>query len=277
MTLPFNLQLAQIGGMIRYEFFMQWRRKTMLILLFPLMLVSGLFVLTGGVQADSLRAALTAAGATPAEIRQAITSSMMGFTWIAFMLTLVCAAPLGAADSIPKDRQLGVRELLDSLPLSSLAYLLGKLIAMWAAVLVAIALYGVLTAIVCWLVVSSYDVLTYLAMWLLVGGSIGLVHPGIATLLAAGQSSRRAAVLVGLVMVIATGLMFASSLALDIKVWDYFNPTRPILTKYFFLNGLSPAPLVTIGDVGLSIGAAFLELFAVAVVAWWWLRRQRDM
>lgn len=277
MTIPSNHQLAQLGGMIRYEFLMGWRRKTMLVLLFPLLLIAGLFVLTGGVQADGLRANMALGGSTPAEIEQTITLSLMGGTWIAFALVLIYLAPFGAADSIPNDRLFGVRELLDSLPLSSRVYLAGKLLGMWAGLLVALVFYGVITVIVCRIAIGSYDILAYLGMWLFIGATVGLVHSGLMLLLAAGQSTRRGAVIVGVAITIGTLLVVGDSFNLETRFLDYFNPSQALLTKYYLFNMASKVTIVSNSDFLLTIGAAFLELAVVAVGVWWWMHRQRDM
>ncbi len=51
------------------------------------------------------------------------------------LMLLILAMPIIVADTIPKDRQFLVRELLHSLPMSSGVYLIGKLLGVWILIL----------------------------------------------------------------------------------------------------------------------------------------------
>jgi len=117
---------------------------------------------------------------------------------------LVIMVPPVMADTIPRDCQLGVRELLDSLPLSSGIYVAGKLVGAWASLLLGWAGFGVGVGLAWLPILGSFYLGPYLDTWLIGVLPLTLYTVAVSVLLPAGQPTRRRAVLVsGFFMAIA--------------------------------------------------------------------------
>lgn len=271
-----NTQLAQLAGMIRYEFLMQWRRKTMIVVLAPLLLMFVFFALLSAEQVRSQAQNAITSGLSATEVQRALTLTLIPAVWAVLHIMIILVTPIAVSDTIPKDRQLGMRELLDTVPLSSGVYVAGKLLSMWLVLLAGLGGVAVLTGLL-WLVVfGSYDVATYAAVWAFLAAPLALANPGIAMLLAAGQPNRRRAVTVGFIVTVLT--IFTLQIGQSLTIWDYLSPFRPVLFKYWIQGGASRLGMqpVAQGDVYLSVAAAIVEVVLVAVGTWVFLRRQRD-
>ena len=273
-----SLTWAQLLGMVRYEFKMHWRRRTLAVLLLAFMSITivSLLIFLGSVQQFGSRAE---AAFTPYVSAYAVLAA-----WMPLSVGLALVLPVMVADTIPLDRQYGVRALLDSLPLPRAVYLAGKLFGLWAALL--ISLFGTLaiTALVWRVSVGAFDARPYLEMGVVGAGALALMNGGLGLLAAVGQPSRRRAI----VLLIALLAVFLLALPTFMDNWDLrqtynsqiLNPIRmPIINRYFFgiqiEAGLSvenpvlnPAPEL----VRDTVLAGFAQVALVWLLAWAWLR-----
>jgi hypothetical protein len=140
------------------------------------------------------------------------------------------------ADTIPKDRQLGVSELLDSLPLSLGVYLAGKLFSLWLNLLLSLGLAALLTGLAWRFLVGPFNLSLFFDLWGVGAAGLLLINAGTSLLLAAGQPTSRRAIFVGgaYTFLCLVGLGFTFSL--NITLWRWFNPARPAVMLYYTLG-----------------------------------------
>jgi cytochrome b561 len=132
--------LAQIWGMVRYELRMQWRRRGLLV--FIAVLCVAVFLLGIAIRYwDSEDDSVPVSELVPdpvlagrIERMQATVAALIGVVAPVFMF-LIMGLAIVVADVVPRDRDLAVRGLLDSLPWGYGVYLVGKLLSVWGGVL----------------------------------------------------------------------------------------------------------------------------------------------
>jgi ABC-type transport system involved in multi-copper enzyme maturation permease subunit len=262
--------LTQLGGMLRYEFLLQWRRRTMLIMTLPIVVVSSIMPLfTGGFMRNT-GAAQIASGLSAGEVQRQLAQAILPTIAPSLYVILILLMPVVVSDVIPKDRQHGTRELLDSLPLPIGVYLIGKLLSMCLIVWASLGITMIVIGAMWWFSSGPYDLGIYLGMWVIVVAPLTLINPGVGLLIAAGQPNRRRGVIVSSIFTMAC-VYLVINLNSQITFWDVLNPGRPILMAYYFgvdAYGFSPSW----GDVLLSIGAGLLEVGLVGSGAWLWIR-----
>ena len=159
------MSLTQLGAMIRYEFLLQWRRTALPALIAGLIItpIIGAFIAQGDFQ--GYKTAVANGTLAPDIARAEITAAMILVMWLGSVLMAMIMIPLLVADTIPKDRQVGVRELLDSLPLSPGLYLTGKLLSLWLSLLVSLGAAAAISGLVWWLMIGPFEVITFLELW----------------------------------------------------------------------------------------------------------------
>ncbi len=254
--------ISQVGGIAYYEFRMLWRERALLVITLALLVMSLLIswiTLSEIVQRnDSAFDVLIDAELSIAQIIVFVTWGPVGAS-LAFLL------PIFMADVIPKDQQLGVRELLDALPVSRRSYLIGKVLGGWLAVCSSLLALMLTIAALWWLRVGVFDLRTYLDMWLWGALPLVIINGGLGMLIPAAQPTRRRAIL--LMIAVSIGLLFGGMGNLE------SNPVMliraPVL--FYFLNV----------DVAISqqlfwqtIVIGVVQLIIVAVAMWGWLRWQ---
>jgi len=299
---PWLSGLRQLAAMIHFEFLLQWRRRGMTSVIVGLV-ATPLFV------AALTRSQLAASGAASLEpesstFQMALAQMQFG-AWMGSALVLTLLLPILVADTVPRDRQWGIRELLNSLPITSSTYLGGKLLSLWASLLVGLGAAGVVTALVWRLVIGPYDLSIFLRLWLVGVVPLALINSGLSMLLAAGQPTTRRAILIGVAFVLvcivgqAVGLsLFADRVVLSVRenvqpgysvgdlLWSAMDPGRIALSLYFVIvqpgNALGvPSNLVqavrntvSFDKVWLSIGGGAVQLALIWLVVLWWMRCQ---
>ncbi len=276
MTQRRNLQrqLAQIAAMILVEFRMQWRRRALLVITLAMLLIAVTPILL-------LRHEMAANAELASQAGELSASSVVSFLFIPIGAVLAMVVPFVMADVIPKDKQLGISDLLYSTPLTSGAYLWGKLLGSWLSVLSSLLIVIVPTGVLWRLLIGSFDLWTFSEPWIVGGMSMTIINVGLAVLLTTGQpDSRRAISVVVLVFILLPALT-----GFDPRGnWlDSFNPLRPGLF-FAYTDTLKPDP----GNMSLGVGNPNIELLSVEttiftgvvqlglvwIVAWQWLRRQ---
>ena len=253
---PYSLMLTQLLAIIRYEFLLQWRRVALPMVVIGLMVTPVLGAVIAWDDFHGYRQAIAEGTLAVEVVKAEITTAMLPVMWLGALLITVLLVPLVVSDTIPKDRQLGVRELLDTLPLFPAIYLTGKLLSLWSSLLAGVTLAAFIAGLVWWLAIGPFSLGLFLHLWFIGALGLSLINGGTSLLLAAGQpSSRRALLVVGLYVLlclIGTGFIF------DIEAgwWRWLNPARPMVVLYYWF-GFPGA--VTGSDDWTRAGVAYFQ------------------
>ena len=276
--------------MLRYEFLMQWRRPALVAVVGGLVCTPLFGWLISGEQFAGQSAAVAAGTLSAEAARAAITAEVIPFVWLGAWMVLMLLVPIVVADTVPKDRQFGVRELLDSLPLATGTYLGGKLLSLWASLLAGIVLAMLIAGGAWQFGVGAFNWDIFIELWLIGAAGLALVNSGLSMLLAVGQPSNRRAVLVGVGFTAASLAMIGLAFILPGTFWRVMNLSRPALSLYYFLGWpgadfwIDPtegvvkwiATYASREEAWLSIGVGLLQVAVVYALAWWWMRRRAD-
>jgi hypothetical protein len=251
--------------MTAYEFRMQWRRRSLVVLVIALaVMVVASILLMGNRNNQALQA------------RDAITFTVVFATWAPAGIALAFILPVLLADAIPLDNQYGVSELLNSLPLPQPIYLIGKVLGACAATLSGIGIVLFAAAVGWRWQLGAYDLRRYLEMCIVGAAAIVILNGGLAVLASAGFPSRRRAILLtAIVPILFLGVSFNTA-----SIWSYLSPIRGLIIMYFFSSpsaDIYVAPIqVNTPQVLLTIAVGFVELFVAWLLAWGWLRWQEN-
>jgi len=128
------------------------------------------------------------------------SASSLAMVWMGFPALALGVLPIVAAPAVPSDRQLGVSELLRSMPLSGGIYLAGKVLGTAAAVLLTSVIGLIVHLSVHLIVVGPFDVGLYLELALWGGMPLLLWASAIGVVAVCGAQTRRAAVLIGVLV-----------------------------------------------------------------------------
>ncbi|MCB0180207.1 MAG: alpha/beta fold hydrolase [Anaerolineae bacterium] len=233
---PRLLALHQLAGMIRYECLMQWRRVALPTLGLALMLPSLLGAFFARDKFDDYNTAVLTGSRSLEAVTATITAEIVTVTWLGTVLVLLLMLPLVVADTVPRDQQLDLRELLESLSLGPGWYLTGKVLSLWLNLFIGLGLAALLLGGVWQLLVGPFDAAIYAELWLMGIIPLALINAGLACLLAAWQPSSQRAMLVGggftLLCLVGGGLAFVTYGTF----WDWLNPARPALLLYYMIG-----------------------------------------
>ena len=267
---------TQLSAMVRYEFLMYWRRRTFVAVLLPFLALSLLFAWSlRDVLIENQSTWLTA-GMSLQQIREQLSIVMLPAIWPVLQVFLVIIFPVVVAEAIPRDRHLGVRDLLDATPLSIGTYLTGKVLSTFITLLVSTTVILILVACAWWVLVGPFDLGMYLGMWTVGVVPLTLFNSSLAILLAVGQPNRKQGAVVGITLAVVTILMlFGGLIGKTTSILDYFNVGHNLFFKYYLLNkgaeSLHMMP-VTGTDIAFTLVGGFVEVLAAGMIAWWWLR-----
>jgi ABC-type transport system involved in multi-copper enzyme maturation permease subunit len=267
-------QLLRIAAITRNEFRMQWRRRALLVITLAMLLVALVPVLM-------LKSELVAGQELSSKAKNISTGGVVSFVFIPVGAVLAMVLPFVMADTIPKDQQLGVRELLDSTPLSPGAYLMGKILGSWLSVLSSLLAVILPVGIAWWWLIGEFDV-TYIEPWIAGMLPMMVINIGLAVLLTAGQPDSRRAIPI----IVAFFVLLPALLGFDPGGdWrDALSPLRPGLF-FYYTDTLRPNPSQLSLEAGTSSAQASLlsvevtiltglaQLTLVWLVIWRWMRR----
>lgn len=255
------MAIHQLMGMMRYEVLLHWRRpliRYFLALVTLAILTSGLPYLPENPDARTL------------------TSAVVASIWGALVFLLMFVLPILMADAIPMDKQIGVRELLDALPMKSSTYFTGKLFGAWGGVVIGMMVMMVAGAVIAWSKAEGYILSGYVEMWVVGGFSLALINSGLSLLLNAGQPTRRRAIFatVGFLVVLFLLRDMTGSTFLNIV-----NPLRlPLLNYYLNLYSEQTYNIIiayspySASIVFFTIAAGFVQVGLVWLGALGWMR-----
>ena len=204
--------MMKLSTMVRYEVLMAWRRRSLPILWILLLAgVIGFALLVNNVNRESpvmdqaIQASASDANALPwtqgVDLVVAMHTLALINVLIAGMVFYMVGVTLLLGEVIPLDRQFKVRELLDTLPISRAMYLGGKVLSAWAGLLLGIVAIGVICALALRLIFGAYDVRVFVVLWVSLLVPQTLIAALLSVLCASFVSSRRSAVLIGLLVV----------------------------------------------------------------------------
>lgn len=270
-----SLSIKQIMAIARYELLLQWRRRTLLVII--LSFVAMLTVFTAILPADNV--GWVQENMTPAQVTAVI---LFGFAPIAISI-IILTIPSAMAEAIPKDQQWHMAELFGSLPVSTGSYLSGKLLGVWLTVALVLSGATLFQAILGWLFIGRPDLLALAKFSLLATIPAGLVLATWAALLASRQPNRRRATLIGAAItgvglfMLPTNIMqqergwaqafdfgawFTSAMFQLNKQMQTAGMVNEVLTQYWNANDAFIAQT-------LVAGAGQIALLFVATWGWW--------
>ncbi len=257
-----KLKLMQITHIARYEVQLHWRGRALLVMMLAILVMNGITALVMSQSSDSMPPGLV------------INHSAMA--WATIGVTLAFLLPVIISDTVPKDRQFGVRELLDTLPVSRGVVLLGKLLGVYAAVLSGLAVIMLITGALDLLLFGEVNVSSFLEIWLVGTTGMVILNGGLGVLLPATQPNRRRAVVLVIAVLILSFALSGSGFESG-SMDTYFNPIRPSIIMYYLTGvagtfGGSAVSQFTREDVWLSIGAGLVELVVIGLAVWGWSR-----
>jgi hypothetical protein len=266
---------AQLRGMAWYEFRMHWRRRGLLVITLAMTVMLGfsMIVLSDGIRhPDNI---------APELYRQVLTATIIFSTWAPIGITLAVVLPVMVADTIPLDRQHGMRDLLDSTPLSPGVYLMGKLLGVWASVLAGMGAVMVLSGIAWWILGGPFNIGSYFEMWIVGVAGIAILNSGLGVLVCATQPNRRRAILLSVVLVFLSITFLSGSLQGN-DFLGIASPLRGAIISYYLFNVrqsistemIAPAMLTSTNAVLLTIIVGALELAAGWALMTGWMRRR---
>jgi hypothetical protein len=181
---------------------------------------------------------------------------------------VVLFLPLMLAELIPLDRQQGVREVIDALPLSPHVYLAGKLVGGWGVTAAGLLLAGVVSGALSWMRHGPFHVGTVAGYWLVGLLPLALFAAQMGVMLPARQPNRRRAIPVALIGVIAS---LAAIVVLPAGTYLYATAIRlgAALEPERFADPYVQAVLPSVPGVCSWSNLARIGLVALAMVAVW--------
>lgn len=203
--------MNKLGAIARYEILMAWRRRSLPIL-WILLLVGvvtfGLLVANVNREQPVMESAIeqsatvdVPAWAQGIDVVESTHTIALINILIAGMVFYTIGVTLLMGEVIPLDSQFKVRELLDTLPVSRAAYLGGKLLGTWGGLLLGTLIVGAVCAVALWVIVGVYDLRVFIALWVAMLIPTSLIASAMSVLLSSFVRSRRAAVIVGLLII----------------------------------------------------------------------------
>ncbi len=268
-----NIQTAQLGGMLRNELRMQWRRGSLRTLVFMLAVTPIAFSLMLVQLPDDMRAAI-GAGRVSAEQLQVFRtgSALITVSFVALVLGMMLTVIV--ADTIAIDRHYGMSEMLGSLPLTPGAYLAGKLFSVWGPLLALLIASGILTGAVVWLSQGSFEVGQIVGFWLATMLPFGLFASALSMLWAARQPTRRRAALVGFALV---PICSAVSMALVLEIMIVVSVRTTVALSTLELSAAPDYPDL-LAPAHLAKLAAMLGSVALSwLFVWWRMQKQEQI
>lgn len=275
-----KLRWVQLRGIICYEALIQWRRRGVLVLSIILAAILILIQLGVGQMGRRLAAEFAAEGMeiTDEVTRAQGTLGMTYYTWPVVLMVMILAVPVIVADTFSRDRQVGISELLRSMPVNPDTWLNGKLLGGWAGLLGGLAGVMILSGCMGRLLIGPYSIKTVIRLWGIGILSLALFSSGMSMLLAAGQPTRRRATFVGAAFSAYCVAMLVTTTG---TVWDALCLARPSVFlslpgEYNPLSILSDLNMTTYPafQVPLAIGLGALQVALAWLIVWAWMRWQ---
>jgi hypothetical protein len=240
---------------------MHWRRRGLLVvtlamlavLIVPVLLMRGEMRGRAGLGQDGM---------------SLYTQNVTLIHWAIIGGVLFAIMPFLFADAIPRDRQLGVSELLDTVQLPKYAYLIGKMSGAWLSTLSSLLLVAVISGLVWWFLIAPFDVSAYLPIWIVGGLFMALINIGLIVPMTADSPNSRIAILICIALFVLVPLAIGLTPRGD---WlDGFSPLRPgLFYHYLRLTWNMPQQLLSIE---WTIASGLIQVVVMSMGMWAWLR-----
>ncbi len=247
--------MSQILAIIYYEFRMSWRQRTLLVMTLALLVItlSPLFLIYA--QASERGAVSRLTGTNP-------TAGLVQLTYSTSAAVVALLMPIVFAELIPRDRQLKVRDLLLSTPLSSTAYLTGKVLSAWLIVASSMLVVSLAAGVSWWAVFGAFTLSDYVEAWLLGVLPLIIINLGIIVLIASLLPTNRMAVLAGLIFSFVFSPLMGFAPQGDWR--DLVNPLRPGI----FYRYASVDEAFTLPSFEATVAAGLIQLGLIWLVIW---------
>jgi ABC-type transport system involved in multi-copper enzyme maturation permease subunit len=268
--------------MIRYEMVLQWRQRMLTgVMLSLIALPLVMYVLFGQNNAAEVQRTWIASGGIPTEAALNVTTRYaIMYAAMSIYLIALLVIPIVSADVLARDRQYGVREVLDSLPVTRGQYLFGKLLGWWMAAGSGLLVAMVIVGAGLWILIGPYHLDQFAVMWLAFGFGIGLVNSSLSLLLASGQPTRRRAIIIAVVFAALCLLANITLIGKAEALWNVISPGRHAISIHFIMEAFSdqvPIQVAPTSDVIWSLVGGVLEVAVVGVAVWLWMRMRDRM
>lgn len=292
--------LSQIGGIVRYEALMQFRRRTLIMIIG--LFTAGMIVLGSSmttmsfspqgetlnidIEGDQLVVDLrTPEGEITRYIRVLsegevfprwmadadVPMVMKTFNFLILFLPglilLVVAIPPLITEVIPLDSRFKMDELIRTKPLSKAVYLIGKVLSVWLGFTVLIGLAAAVLALYGVAKYSPFDGWVYARFWLFGVLPLTLIVSGYAVLLGGLTRSRRVSLFIGLtVLPLSLWTLIGSGIFVSVMNFMITLPDQAAYETY----GEAAAAMFNRAIGGLLPYAAVL--IGIGVVMWGYTR-----
>mgnify|MGYP000498175062 CR=1 FL=1 len=214
--------MTKLSGIIWYEALMGWRRRGLAVIVFAYTLAF-----------TALLFAVQRMDGAPPEV---VTDFMNALSFGIFptLWQLIAGAPLVAAETFPYDHRTQTKELLGGLPVSEATYLTGKVLGVCVLLLFCLLISGVILAVVGWVLYGAYDVRAYLLLWGYTIMPMTLFAGSMGTVLAVGCSTRRQAIVAGML-----SIPYAIGISIFGLIYGGFAPENIGQTTLFLLGNVA--------------------------------------
>lgn len=271
-----NPGLARLGAMLRYEWLMGWRRGTQRLVLISVLLFPQMLYLIGCLFGPLMDESLVTSLSRFPELMLLLRTDAAVLANITTLLLIVLLLPLALSELIPLDRQYRVREILAALPLTPNLYLAGKLLSVWLTLLIGLILAALVSGALAWLQDGPYQAGTLAMFWIVGLIPLALFSAQAAVMFSAGQSSRRRAILTGLLAIPA---VLAASFLLPVNRFLFAALLRSSLTPEKLADpaaiaALPPYPEMFAPDTLLRLGTTLAIMVLIWLATAWLIRRK---
>lgn len=215
--------ITRIRIFTQFDLILNWRQRSVLIATIVMSII-----LIGYI---SLTSTPMNVNLTAAELRQASTLTLFTIfpivhIFVGFIL------PLVLADSFARDHQHEVQELLRALPVSHVAYLAGKSMALLLTALLASLGLLVIISVAWWIIIGPFNIQPILLTWLVNVSAVACMNTIFVALFTVNLKSRRSAFYLSLLVVISM-FIFLVVFSNSDNVWLYhLNPARPVMIHF---------------------------------------------
>ncbi|NUM44945.1 MAG: hypothetical protein HUU38_09580 [Anaerolineales bacterium] len=252
-----HLPSSPLLGVIRYEMLLLWRAR-MIPLIFAV--ITGIFLVSAGYNRIQHADEFTSLAEVlpPDAAREQVTEMALG-TLTGLTMIVVILLPLFTADTRPKDHQFGVAELLETLPVKGRTLLSGKLLGSWGWVLAGLA--GMFGLALAWerVLFGPLAMKPLGELFFLTALPLGLYTSGMGLLLAAGQATRRRAMMIALAFVGVYGILL-SLLTTGTARDAWLGNPAVFLMYHLHVPGVT---LYTRENLWLAVGSVMVQLVVV--------------
>jgi hypothetical protein len=198
------------------------------------------------------------------------------------LLLVLLALPPVVAETIARDKQLGMDELRASLPITPGLYLAGKVLGVWACVAMMIFTVATLLWIAAIFTLGSVELVAYVRVWLTAIIPAGLYVSALTVLLASREPNRKRATMLGSLIAIYC-LLTIPFIQSDVEGWRqaflpsaWFTLVMRAAFQYVANSTTLPVEMVQFAIVSDEfVQRTMLAMMAQLLVVWtavwgWW-------